>query len=416
MAFILLHYNGQIKFIITKTLHMKRSDFLQKAFMTTAATAAAPFLSVTASTQKQLALQDPPLKALNIFELEQIAKEKLPAIAYDYYRSGAWDETTLKANREAYEKWKIHYHVLVDVAQRDLSTNVFGSKVDFPILIAPTAFHKLAHPDGELATARAAVKANTLMTLSSLSTTTIEEVSAATNKNFWFQLYINKNREHTRDLVARAQAAGAKALVVTVDTPLWGRRERDVRNGFHLPPGLSAINLVKYDKDAVAKGQSGAGLGQSFAWMIDASLQWKDLDWLASITPLPIIIKGVCRPDDARIALDHGVKGIQVSNHGGRQLDSAPATIDVLSSIADAVGDKVTILLDGGIRRGTDALKALVMGAKAVLVGRPVLWGLAAGGQEGVEKALSILKEELDLAMALSGCRSLKDLNRNLLG
>jgi 4-hydroxymandelate oxidase len=395
---------------------MKRSVFLQQAFMTTAASAVSPFLSIKAAPANRAPLQDTPLKALNIFELEQIAKEKLPAIAYDYYRSGAWDETTLKANREAYEKWKIHYHVLVDVSERDLSTTVFGIKVDFPILIAPTAFHKLAHPDGELATARAAVKAKTIMTLSSLSTTTIEEVATATNKNFWFQLYINKNREYTRDLVARAEAAGAKALVVTVDTPLWGRRERDVRNGFHLPPGLSAINLVKYDKDAVTKGQTGAGLGQSFAWMIDASLQWKDLDWLAGISKLPIIIKGVCRPDDAITAIDHGVKGILVSNHGGRQMDSAPATIDVLPSIADAVGDKATILMDGGIRRGTDAMKALALGAKAVLVGRPVLWGLAAGGQEGVEKALTILREELDLAMALSGCKSLKDLNRNLIG
>jgi 4-hydroxymandelate oxidase len=358
---------------------------------------------------------EPPLNALNIFELEQIAKEKLPQIAYDYYRSGAWDETTLKANRESFEKLKIHYKVLVDVSGRDMSTTLFGQKVACPILIAPTAFHKLAHPDGEIATARASVNAGTIMTLSSLSTTSIEEVAEATNKAFWFQLYINKNRDYTRDLVARAESAGAKALVVTVDTPLWGRRERDVRNGFHLPPGMSAVNLTKYDKDAVSRGQSGAGLGQSFAWMIDASLQWKDLDWLAGITKLPIIIKGVCRADDARIALSHGVKGIQVSNHGGRQMDSAPATIDVLPSIVDAVGDQVTIIMDGGIRRGVDAMKALAHGAKAVLVGRPVLWGLAAGGQQGVEKALGLLREELDLAMALSGCRNLKEINRALL-
>jgi 4-hydroxymandelate oxidase len=253
------------------------------------------------------------------------------------------------------------------------------------------------------------------MTLSSLSTTTIEEVAEATNKTFWFQLYINKQREYTRDLVARAESAGAKALVVTVDTPLWGRRERDVRNGFHLPPGLSAINLVKYQQDGIAKGQTGAGLGQSFAWMLDATLQWKDLDWLASITKLPIIIKGVCRVDDAIKATEHGIKGILVSNHGGRQMDSAPATIDVLPAIVDAVGNRTTVLMDGGIRRGTDAMKALAQGAKAVLVGRPVLWGLAAGGQQGVEKALSMLREELDLGMALSGCRNLKELNRSLL-
>ena len=398
---------------------MERSDFLKKTFMAAggltvgsslAAKIQAPIKSF-ANTENP----DIPLDVLNIFDLESLAKERLPVLAYDYYRSGAWDETTLKANREAYENLKIHYKILVDVEKRDLSTTIFGQHIDFPILVAPTAFHKLAHPDGELATGRAAVKAKTIMTLSSLSTTTIEEVAEATNKTFWFQLYINKQREYTRDLVARAESAGAKALVVTVDTPLWGRRERDVRNGFHLPPGLSAINLVKYQQDGIAKGQSGAGLGQSFAWMLDATLQWKDLDWLASITKLPIIIKGVCRVDDAIKATEHGIKGILVSNHGGRQMDSAPATIDVLPAIVDAVGNRTTVLMDGGIRRGTDAMKALAQGAKAVLVGRPVLWGLAAGGQQGVEKALSMLREELDLGMALSGCRNLKELNRSLL-
>ena len=398
---------------------MERSDFLKKTFM--AAGGLATGSSLTAKIQspiKSFAITenpDIPLDVLNIFDLERLAKERLPVLAYDYYRSGAWDETTLKANRESYEKLKIHYKILVDVEKRDLSTTIFGQHVDFPILVAPTAFHKLAHPDGELATGRAALKAKTIMTLSSLSTTTIEEVAEATNKTFWFQLYINKQREYTRDLVARAESAGAKALVVTVDTPLWGRRERDVRNGFHLPPGLSAINLVKYQQDGIAKGQSGAGLGQSFAWMLDATLQWKDLDWLASITKLPIIIKGVCRVDDAIKATEHGIKGILVSNHGGRQMDSAPATIDVLPAIVDAVGNRTTVLMDGGIRRGTDAMKALAQGAKAVFVGRPVLWGLAAGGQQGVEKALSMLREELDLGMALSGCRNLKELNRSLL-
>jgi 4-hydroxymandelate oxidase len=398
---------------------MKRKDFLKKTIFVAGGLTAGTAIDVKANPGSQSADNffsgEPSLNALNIFELEQIAKEKLPQIAYDYYRSGAWDETTLKANRESFEKLKIHYKVLVDVSSRDMSTTLFGQKVACPILIAPTAFHKLAHPEGELATARAAVSAGTIMTLSSLSTTSIEEVAEATNKSFWFQLYINKNREYTRDLVARAESAGAKALVVTVDTPMWGRRERDVRNGFHLPPGLSAVNLTKYDKDAVTKGQSGAGLGQSFAWMIDASLQWKDLDWLAGISKLPIIIKGVCRADDARIALSHGVKGIQVSNHGGRQMDSAPATIDVLPSIVDAVGDQVTVMMDGGIRRGVDAMKAIAHGAKAVLVGRPVLWGLAAGGQQGVEKALGMLREEFDLAMALTGCRNLKEINRALL-
>jgi 4-hydroxymandelate oxidase len=398
---------------------MERSDFLKKTFMAAGGLTAGS--SLTAKIQspiKSFAITenpDIPLDVINIFDLERLAKERLPVLAYDYYRSGAWDETTLKANRESYEKLKIHYKILVDVEKRDLSTTIFGQHVDFPILVAPTAFHKLAHPDGELATGRAALKAKTIMTLSSLSTTTIEEVAEATNKTFWFQLYINKQREYTRDLVARAESAGAKALVVTVDTPLWGRRERDVRNGFHLPAGLSAINLVKYQQDGIAKGQTGAGLGQSFSWVLDATLQWEDLEWLATITKLPIIIKGVCRVDDAIKATEHGIKGILVSNHGGRQMDSAPATIDVLPAIVDAVGNQATVLMDGGIRRGTDAMKALAQGAKAVLVGRPVLWGLAAGGQQGVEKALSMLREELDLGMALSGCRNLKELNRSLL-
>ena len=398
---------------------MERSDFLKKTFMAagglTAGSSLAAKIQSPIKSFANIENPDIPSDVLNIFDLERLAKERLPVLAYDYYRSGAWDETTLKANREAYEKLKIHYKILVDVEKRDLSTTIFGQHVDFPILVAPTAFHKLAHPDGELATGRAAVKAKTIMTLSSLSTTTIEEVAEATNKTFWFQLYINKQREYTRDLVARAESAGAKAIVVTVDTPLWGRRERDVRNGFHLPPGLSAINLVKYQQDGIAKGQTGAGLGQSFSWMLDATLQWKDLEWLATITKLPIIIKGVCRVDDAIKATEHGIKGILVSNHGGRQMDSAPATIDVLPAIVDAVGNHATVLMDGGIRRGTDAMKALAQGAKAVLVGRPVLWGLAAGGQQGVEKALSMLKEELDLGMALSGCRNLKELNRSLL-
>lgn len=395
---------------------MNRNNFLQRSLLTAGGFTIGNLLKGQAQAVPSSLLSiDKPIDVMNIFELEQLAKERLPQMAYDYYRSGAWDETTLKANRESYEKYKIHYKVLVDVQHRDLSTTVFGHQVAFPILIAPTAFHKLAHPEGELATARAAVASNTLMTMSSLSNTLIEEVSVAANRNFWFQLYINKDRGFKRELVARATAAGAKALVVTVDTPLWGRREREIRNGFHLPEGLSAINLVPSDKDGVKKGNSGAGLGQSFAWMLDATLQWKDLDWLASITHIPVVIKGVCRPDDAKISISHGVKGIVVSNHGGRQMDSAPATIDVLSPIVDAVGDQVTVLMDGGIRRGLDAMKALAMGAKAVLVGRPVLWGLAAGGQQGVEKALSLLRDELDLAMALSGCRTLQDLNRDLL-
>ncbi len=354
------------------------------------------------------------IDALNLSELEKMAKEKLPQSAHDYYASGAWDEVTLRENRAAFDYIKVHYRVLVDVSRRDLSTTLFGRKIAMPILIAPTAFHKLAHPDGELATVRAAGAAGTTMVLSSLSTTLVEDVVRAATGPVWFQLYINKDRGFTRDLVARVAAAGCEALMLTVDTPEWGRRERDVRNKFHLPPGLAAVNLLPSNERGEVISQTGAGMGQAFAWMLDASVTWKDVDWLRSLTKLPVILKGICRADDAKRAVENGANGIVVSNHGGRQMDTAPATIEVLPRCADVVGGRVPILMDGGIRRGLDVLKALVLGATAVQVGRPVLWGLAAGGQAGVESALGLLRQELDLAMALAGCIDMKSITRDL--
>jgi 4-hydroxymandelate oxidase len=351
---------------------------------------------------------------LNLFELEQLAREKLPPTAYDYFASGAWDEATLRENRAAFERLRVHYRVLVDVSRRDLSVTLFGQRLAIPILIAPTAFHCLAHPDGELATVRAAGAAGTTLVLSSLSNTALEAVAAAATGPLWFQLYINKDRAFTRELVARAERAGCRALMVTVDTPEWGRRERDVRNSFHLPPGLSAINLLPSNECGEVIGQHGAGMGQAFTWMLDASVTWKDVDWLCSLTRLPILLKGICRPQDAALALDHGVKGIVVSNHGGRQMDTAPATIEVLPGVVEAVAGRVPVLLDGGVRRGLDVLKALALGASAVQIGRPVLWGLAAAGQQGVELALGILRQELDLAMALAGCPDLKSITNDL--
>lgn len=351
--------------------------------------------------------------ALNLFDLEQIARETLPQSAYDYFASGAWDEVTLRENRAAFERLHIHYRVLVDVSKRDLSLTLFGQKISMPILVAPTAFHRLAHPDGELATVRAAGAAGTILVLSSLSTTSVEEVSAAASGPLWFQLYINKDRGFTRDLVARVEQAGCRAIMVTVDAPEWGRRERDVRNGFHLPPGLHAVNLVSSNQRAEFLSHQGAGLGQAFGWMLDSSLSWPDVDWLCALTRLPVILKGICRGDDAKLALDHGARGLVVSNHGGRQMDCAPATIDALPEVADAIGGRLPILLDGGIRRGTDVLKALALGACAVQVGRPILWGLAAGGQQGVELALGLLRQELDLAMALAGCPDVKTISKD---
>ena len=276
---------------------------------------------------------------------------------------------TLTHNRAAFERLCIHCRVLVDVSRRDLSVEMFGQNISMPILVAPTAFHRLAHSEGELATARAAVAAGTIMVLSSLSTTSMEEVAVAAGGPLWFQLYINENRGFTRDLVARVEHAGYRALVVTVDSPEWGRHKRDVRNAFHLPPGVNAVNFLPANACGEAISHQGGGMGHAFGWMLDASLTWKDVEWLCSITELPVLLKGICRADDAKRAAD-GAKGIIVSNHGGRQMDTAPATIEVLPAIAEAVAGRVPVLLDGGVRRGVDVLKAIALGATR-RAGRP---------------------------------------------
>ena len=351
---------------------------------------------------------------LNLLELEELASAKLSKMAFDYYASGAHDEVTLRENVAAYSRIALHYRVLVDVAKRDASTTVLGQRVSMPVLVAPTAFHKMAHPDGELATARAAGAQGTVMILSSLSNTAVEDVVRAATGPVWFQLYVYKDRKATEAVIARAEAAGCKALVLTVDAPLLGMRERDVKNRFSLPTGLSVENMVPNGYGGLAKPAADSGLATYVADLLDPSMSWKELAWLRSVTKLPLLVKGVVRADDARRAVEHGAAGIVVSNHGGRQLDTSPATIDVLARIADAVAGRGEIFVDGGVRRGTDVLKALALGARAVLVGRPVLWGLALDGQRGVELVLATLKKEIDLAMALSGCASVADVTRDL--
>lgn len=351
---------------------------------------------------------------LNIDETEAAAREKLPADVYGYYSGAAWDLQTLHENRDAYRRLRIHYHVLRDVSRRSTECEIFGEKLASPIFAAPTAFHKLADPAGEVATARGVGAAGSLMTLSSLSTCRLEDVAAAATGPLWFQLYINKDRDFTRELVQRAVAAGYKALVVTTDTPCWGVRECDVRNGFHLPPGIEPVNLMTSDSRSETLSHKGSGMGDIMSWMLDPSLTWRDIEWLAGEVRIPVLVKGVCRADDAVLAVRHGVAGIIVSNHGGRQLDGAPATIEVLPEVVEAVAGKLPVLVDGGIRRGADVFKALARGANAVLVGRPILWGLSTGGAEGVTKVLAMLQKELDLAMALSGCSSLKEITPDL--
>jgi 4-hydroxymandelate oxidase len=335
-------------------------------------------------------------------------------MVWGYFRSGADSELTLAANPAAWQSLRLMPRMLVDVSSRDLSTTVLGQDLAFPVLVAPTAFQRMAHPDGELATARAVASTGTIMVLSTISNTPVEQV-AATGANTWFQLYVHRDREISRALVRRVEDAGCRALVVTVDTPLLGRREADVRTGFRMPGHLRLPNMEEQGRALQADSTSqGSALAQYAADSLDPSMTWADIERFAADTPLPVVVKGVLRVDDARRAVDHGARAVVVSNHGGRQLDTVPATAEVIEGIVDAVGDRCEVLVDGGLRRGTDVLKALALGARAVLVGRPVLWGLAVNGKAGVQDVLQILREELDRAMALSGCPDLGHCTRDL--
>jgi len=356
------------------------------------------------------------MELINLYDFEAIARANLSRMAFDYYSSGAHDEITLRENHAAYDRIKLRYRVLRDISQRDLSATVLKQRISMPILVAPTAFQRMAHPDGEVATARAAGKAGTIMILSTLSTSSIEDVMEAAIGPVWFQLYVYKDRGTTAALVERAESAGCSALVLTVDAQLWGRRERDVRNRFRLPKGLSVKNLMPAGKDELPKGVTGSSLGAYVTSLFDPALSWKDLEWLCSITRLPVLIKGVVHPDDARQALDYGIAGLIVSNHGGRQLDTAPATIEALPDVVEAVDRGLEVLIDGGIRRGTDVVKALALGARAVGVGRPIIWGLSHDGENGVSQVLDILRYEIDLAMGLCGCTSVEEVSRDLIG
>ena len=357
------------------------------------------------------------LDPVDLSELEELARAELSPMAWDYYASGADDQITLARNRDAFDHFELHYRVLAGTARRDTATTVLGAEVSLPVLIAPTAFHRLAHPDGELATARAAGEAGTVFVLSTLSNTRVEDVVAAASGPVWFQLYVYRDRAATEALVRRVEAAGCSALVLTVDTPLLGRRRRDVRNRFNLPAELRIENQYGTGSglDRLPTGVSDSGLAAYFAQVIDPGLTWRDIAWLRSGTRLPHLHKGVVRPDDAVRAVEAGVAGLIVSNHGGRQLDGAPATIDVLAPICDAVGGALEVLVDGGIRRGTDIIKAIALGARAVLVGRPVRWGLAVAGQAGVASVIGVLRRELDLAMALCGCPTIDTVGRDLI-
>jgi 4-hydroxymandelate oxidase len=350
----------------------------------------------------------------NLHDFEPLARGRLSESAYAYFAGGAGDEVTLRASRAAWDRVALRPRVMVDVSQRSTRREVLGADLGMPVLVAPMAFQRLAHADGELSTARAVRAAGSAMILSTFATSSVEDVvAAAAPAHVWFQLYVFKDRGATKALVQRAAAAGCKALVVTVDAPLLGRRERPGGTHIELPAGVRAENLVGLG--LVEPPGGGFSLPGHFLGQLDQSLDWDDVAWLRGLSPLPVLVKGVLRGDDAGRAVDAGCAGVVVSNHGGRQLDGAVATVDALPDVVDAVGGRATVLVDGGVRRGVDVVRALALGARAVLLGRPVLWGLAVDGEAGGRRVLQLLADEIDLAMALCGCRSLEEVGPELL-
>ncbi|KAJ1841322.1 hypothetical protein LPJ57_010340, partial [Coemansia sp. RSA 486] len=342
--------------------------------------------------------------------------------ALDYYRSGAQDMHTLRDNQRAFDRIALRPRVLRDVSRIDTATKLLNHQISSPICIAPTAMQRMAHDSGESATARAAQRTNTCMCLSSWSTTSIEDVALAAPGSAprWMQLYVYKDREATKKLVERAQDSGYEAIALTVDTPFLGRRLADIRNKFQLPDHLTMANFADQAKTQVAAkaniqnaAENASGLASYVASQIDPTLSWRHVAWVKSVAKIPVLVKGILTAEDAKLAVDAKVDGIIVSNHGGRQLDTVPATIDVLEEVVKAVNGRVPVYLDGGVRRGTDVFKALALGAKAVFLGRPVLWALKYNGEDGVVEMLEMINEEFRLAMALSGCVRVSDINRD---
>jgi isopentenyl diphosphate isomerase/L-lactate dehydrogenase-like FMN-dependent dehydrogenase len=374
-------------------------------------------------------------RAHTIEDLRRLARRRLPRAIFDFVEGGAGDERTVAQNCAAFERLLFQPRVLVDVSKREQATVVLGERVATPVLVSPTGMAGLCWPKGEVAAARAAQDVGTIYTLSTHSSCTIEEVAAGAPGPLWFQLYVWQNRDLTRSFVERARAAGYRALVLTVDVPVISRRERDLRNGFTVPPRITVRNALDTLRRvgwmrrvllgprltlANLVGMPGAPrvdivtLAGVANRQVDPSIAWADLAWFRSLWSGPLLLKGVLTVADARKAAEHGVDGVVVSNHGGRQLDGTPASVEALPAIADAVGGRMEVLLDGGVRRGADVVRALALGARAVMVGRPYLYGLGAGGSAGVRRALDILQNEVDHTLALTGVPRVGDLDRTV--
>jgi len=358
-------------------------------------------------------MNDIPSKLLTVDDFEAVACDRLTEGtfvngAFDYIAGGAGEEWTLRENRRAFHRWTIRPRVLVDVGEVDLTTTLLGQEVAFPIMLAPTSFQRLFHEEGEVATAKGASALNALMIAATVATTSLEKI-AETGVLRWFQLYKLLDRGLTEQLAKRASQAGYGAIVLTVNAPLLGRRLRDERNDLSLPPNMDLENLRGSGLPVEIRG----GLGSFFLARHDPRLTWQDIAWIKDLTPLPLVLKGVMAAEDVKRAIDVGVSGVILSNHGGRQLDGAPATLDVLPDAVDAAAGEIEIYMDGGVRTGPDVLKALALGARAVLIGRPYLWGLIVRGEQGVAEILRMLRDDLQLTMTLAGLPSVSMIDRS---
>jgi isopentenyl diphosphate isomerase/L-lactate dehydrogenase-like FMN-dependent dehydrogenase len=352
-------------------------------------------------------MAEPPADPVRLADYEALAAAALPAGPLGYYAGGAGDERTLRENVAAWERRRLRPRVLVDVGAVSAATTVLGTPVDLPVLVAPTALQRMAHPDGEPGMARAAARAGTVMTMSTLATSTPAEVAAAApGAARWYQLYVTRDRGVSRALLESAVDAGFSAIAVTVDAPVPGRRERDHRTGFRVPGHLDMPAVT------AALGRSAGVTVEDFFSIVDPALTWPDLERFAADSPVPVLVKGIQTAEDAALACEHGAGGVIVSNHGGRQLDGVAGTADLLPEIAEAVDGRLEVLVDGGVRRGTDVLAALALGASAVLIGRPALWGLAARGEEGAADVLAMLRREVENGLALLGCRTPAEITR----